>query len=376
MRLVVWIGLGLFVGLLIFASQVPAHALPEFATRTGQQCTTCHVNPAGGGPRTLRGLLWIAQGRPDEVPPLPGSEEEEGATLDGPTLFRKIECARCHGAIGEGGAAPPLNQEELPANELTSILRNGVGAMKGFSPDVLSDEELDVLVEYVQAIGRGEVKAGLVLRKRLLPPPRLTRGPDALAVAEYSEKAPLMFQRYCAGCHMIDGAGSTKGPDLSAVGAYRDAKFLAAVIRDPAEVFERSEMPDFEGLLEPGIIQDLANYLTAQRSADVAPAARPTPTPAPLSFTQDVAPIFKDACAGCHGGLKTYAGLDLRSHDSLMTTGRSRPLIIPGDSEHSLLYLTLVDRAEGVDRMPMSGLLTTRQIQMIQHWIDQGAQRN
>jgi hypothetical protein len=53
--------------------------LPEYAARTGQACAVCHVNPAGGGPRTVRGLLWVAQGKPDQVPPLPGSAAEEPA---------------------------------------------------------------------------------------------------------------------------------------------------------------------------------------------------------------------------------------------------------------------------------------------------------
>lgn len=176
-RSVAGLGLGgLVVLLILLTARTPAYALPEYATRTGQQCTTCHVNPAGGGPRTLRGLLWIAEGRPDQVPPLPGSEEEAISELDGATLFRRLECSRCHGVVGEGGVAPPLNREELPAEELYTILRNGTGGMKGFPPDALPDAAMQVLIPYVQAIGRGEVELGLVLKKRFLPPPQLMCG--------------------------------------------------------------------------------------------------------------------------------------------------------------------------------------------------------
>jgi hypothetical protein len=91
LRSVAWIGLGVVAGMLVFVTWPSAHALPEYATRTGQQCSTCHVNPAGGGPRTLRGLLWLAQGRPDQVPPLPGSEEEQGeAALDGQHCLKSL----------------------------------------------------------------------------------------------------------------------------------------------------------------------------------------------------------------------------------------------------------------------------------------------
>lgn len=177
LRSVAWIGLGVLVGMLVFMTWPSAHALPEYATRTGQQCATCHVNPAGGGPRTLRGLLWLAQDRPDQVPPLPGSEVEEGeAALDGAALFENFECSRCHGPTGEGDIGPALNQAELPTAELAAIIRNGTGIMKGYRPDVMSDEEIDTLIPYLQAIGRGEIQASVILQKRLLPPAQLTCG--------------------------------------------------------------------------------------------------------------------------------------------------------------------------------------------------------
>jgi mono/diheme cytochrome c family protein len=179
LRFATWISLGVLVGMLVFMTWPPAHALPEYGTRTGQQCSTCHVNPAGGGPRTLRGLLWLAQDRPDQVPALPGSEEEEGeAALDGATLYEKLECSRCHGPTGEGDVGPALNQADLPTPELIDIIRNGTGIMKGYRPDVMSDEEMDAVIPYVQAIGRGEIQASIILQKRLLPPAQLRCGTD------------------------------------------------------------------------------------------------------------------------------------------------------------------------------------------------------
>ena len=179
LRSVAWIGLGVAAGMLVFVAWPSAHALPEYATRTGQQCSTCHVNPAGGGPRTLRGLLWLAQDRPDQIPSLPGSEEEGEAVLDGATLFETFECSRCHGPTGEGDIGPVLNQAELPTTELVDIIRNGTGIMKGYRPDVMSDEEMDALIPYVQAIGRGEIQASVILQKRLLPPAQLTCGANS-----------------------------------------------------------------------------------------------------------------------------------------------------------------------------------------------------
>jgi len=191
-----WIGLGVLIGMLVFAVWPPVHALPEYATRTGQQCATCHVNPAGGGPRTLRGLLWLAEGRPDQVPPLPGSEDETGeAALDGATLFERFECSRCHGPTGEGDIGPALNQAELPAADLADIIRNGTGIMNGYRPDVMSDEEMAALIPYIQAIGRGEIQSSLILQKRLLPPAQLT----CMADGSTSDPSTLLLRIHCGG---------------------------------------------------------------------------------------------------------------------------------------------------------------------------------
>lgn len=176
LRPVAWVGLGVLVGVLVFVAQRPAHALPEYGARTGQPCATCHVNPAGGGPRTLRGLLWVAQARPDQVPSLPGAEEEPGTALDGQALYEKFACSGCHGSNGEGGVGPALNQAELPADEIIQVTRNGRGAMMAYPPDTMPDGELDAVVEYVQALGRGETQIGPVLEKRPLPPAHLTCG--------------------------------------------------------------------------------------------------------------------------------------------------------------------------------------------------------
>ncbi|MBI2863535.1 MAG: hypothetical protein HYX94_03125 [Chloroflexi bacterium] len=37
-----------------------AAALPDYAAKTGQPCSTCHVNPAGGGPLTATGSAFQA----------------------------------------------------------------------------------------------------------------------------------------------------------------------------------------------------------------------------------------------------------------------------------------------------------------------------
>jgi hypothetical protein len=59
----------LLLGLvLLVVLATPARAMPEYATRVGEPCGTCHISPAGGGLRNLRGQAWVASGKPDAVP--------------------------------------------------------------------------------------------------------------------------------------------------------------------------------------------------------------------------------------------------------------------------------------------------------------------
>lgn len=169
-----WIGIGVVLGLLFFVSWPAAHAYPEYTDRTGQQCTACHINPAGGGPRTLRGLLWIAGGRPDQVPDLPSAQDEGDEGPTGESLFARFECNRCHGIVGEGGIATTLIGTPWTEEQMADILRNGIGSMNGYAPEIMSDAQMTALIPYVQAIGRGEIEAGIILQQRPLGPVQLT----------------------------------------------------------------------------------------------------------------------------------------------------------------------------------------------------------
>lgn len=147
-------GIFVFIFLTIASWSNPAHALPEYAKRTGESCATCHVNPGGGGPRTLRGALWASRGKPDQVPALPGVLLAPGVT-DGAELY-EIACSTCHGMKGEGLfgrelANTGLKDSKIRSNILKGRLQSGMPAFDG----MFTDAQLQALVDYVVALADG-----------------------------------------------------------------------------------------------------------------------------------------------------------------------------------------------------------------------------
>jgi mono/diheme cytochrome c family protein len=133
-----------------------AYALPEYASRTGEPCATCHVNPGGGGPRTLRGLLWSARGKPDAVPQLPGVLIAPGVS-DGAELY-DIACAGCHGRQGQGLFAISLVGIGVPERSIRSFVVRGIprSGMPTFGGQ-FTESQLDALVTFVAGLASGEI---------------------------------------------------------------------------------------------------------------------------------------------------------------------------------------------------------------------------
>jgi mono/diheme cytochrome c family protein len=135
----------------------PAHALPEYAERTGEPCGACHVNPGGGGPRTMRGLLWTAQGRPEAIPLLTNVLLAPDVT-DGAELY-DIACASCHGFSGEGlfGSAlvgTGVTESKVESTVIRGRERSGMPAYEG----QFTKDQLQALVEFVTGIASGRIE--------------------------------------------------------------------------------------------------------------------------------------------------------------------------------------------------------------------------
>jgi hypothetical protein len=97
-----------------------------------------------------------------------------------------------------------------------------------------------------------------------------------------------------------------------------------------------------------------------------------------VSYQRDVSPILETKCLECHlppkgtGYLKS--GLSMESYESLMKGTVYGPVIVPGDSRHSVLNMVVENRLNSSMRAPHP--LRKEEIVILRLWVDQGAKNN
>jgi len=88
-----------------------------------------------------------------------------------------------------------------------------------------------------------------------------------------------------------------------------------------------------------------------------------------ISYTATIQPIFNTNCIGCHNGGHS-SGLDLRTYAGVIAGGNSGA-VIANNHANSLLWNYV-----NTDYMPPNGTLTSSQINLIETWINEGAEDN
>ncbi len=83
-------------------------------------------------------------------------------------------------------------------------------------------------------------------------------------VDEAGRLAALTYAETCVACHKIGGDGGSMGPDLTQVGARRDAATIKAIIEDASQVYGETAMPPFRNRLTPEQVDALTNYLATR----------------------------------------------------------------------------------------------------------------
>ncbi len=107
-----------------------------------------------------------------------------------------------------------------------------------------------------------------------------------------------------------------------------------------------------------------------------------------VSYKKDVLPILKDNCFSCHDGTgegSQASGFILLTYDDLKKGTKYGPVVVPGDSASSTLYLMIDHKVDPMIQMPphhdapadgQMGPLSRDAIATIKTWIDQGAKNN
>jgi cytochrome c oxidase cbb3-type subunit 3 len=228
-----------------------------------------------GGCAAVLALLTAAVVGCDPLRP-PSSAEtpvRSDRVLDFATLYRQ-NCAGCHGADGQFGPAPPLNDPLflaiVPDEVLLGLVANGRPGtlMPAFSRargGSLTDEQVRALALGVKEQWKADRPAKAPLPAYVLPekPGNADRG-------------SMVFEHSCASCHGDEGLG---GEDK--VGPIHDPAFLALIsdqaVRRYVITGRRDlKMPDYAGTdgresdfqaLSAEEIADVVAYVSSWRSA-------------------------------------------------------------------------------------------------------------
>jgi putative heme-binding domain-containing protein len=126
------------------------------------------------------------------------------------------QCALCHGQTGGGGRGPGLNRPKLNKAPDDSALREVIS--RGIPPEMpgawqLTPREVASVAGYVRSLGAA-------------PQEHLT-GDAARGERIYEAKG-------CAGCHIVAGRGEGLGPELTDIGARRNAVHLRQTLLNPS----------------------------------------------------------------------------------------------------------------------------------------------
>ncbi len=118
----------------------------------------------------------------------------------------------------------------------------------------------------------------------------------------------------------------------------------------------------------PRALSLLALALTAAAASAREPAGRP------VSFINDVAPILKESCFGCHGAKNPKGKLDMTRYETFRKGGTKDDPVVPGKPDES--YLLDVLKATDKTRMPPKDAgdpLPPEKIAVIERWVAEGA---
>jgi len=152
------------------------------------------------------------------------------------------------------------------------------------------------------------------------------------------------FGKSCSACHVTDDPGGTSNTSFCSNSACHGNVYTFAGFDAPA----------------------LREILKAQLPPEPEPETPEIPvlTGAP-TYDNYVGPLFETKCSACHGDLES-GGLNLLTYQSLMKGSDDGPVIVPGDSENSLLF-----QVQSAGKH--FAKLLQDELAIVKQWIDAGA---
>lgn len=351
---------------------------PQVEALFRQNCSSCHGGRIPRAASEAEARQIILEGGAHETMPVWGdflTDEQTDALVSftlqaargtsveiGRQLFTQ-HCSACHGDFGEGGPnpsrqddviAPISSAEYLQTRDditLLSIISRGQPNF-GMSPfstafgGPLDSDQIDAIVAYMRSWEEN-------------PPVEL---PPEVRASRLNLTGGEIFADLCAQCHGDQGQGLI-GPSLRA-SEFQTGNTDDDIFRTINLGHEATAMIGWGEVLTADQIQQLVDFIRELPEDQVG---------GPPSFSRDVAPIFDRACASCHGEL---GGWDASTYQLVIESGDHAPVIIPGDPENSLLVQKMKGTQSIGGIMPPGGLLSDREIELVEEWVRAGAPDN
>lgn len=150
--------------------------------------------------------------QPDPISTMTADDLARGKRLYGG------HCAPCHGQTAEGGRGPNLAQPKLrraATNQaLFKVIQSGVPGSEMDGAWQMTDREIWQVAAYIRSLGSAVVER--------LP-------------GDGERGKQLYASSGCAACHIVSGAGTGQGPDLSEIGARRSPAYLRESLVNPGK---------------------------------------------------------------------------------------------------------------------------------------------
>ncbi|MCK4910850.1 MAG: cbb3-type cytochrome c oxidase subunit II, partial [Thermodesulfovibrionales bacterium] len=223
-------------------------------------------------------MLWLGHA----VKPASADASE----LDAGAALFSDNCSGCHGAEGEGGFGPSLQDKvwlghdgDIPDERIQEIILTGTD--NGMPPyeGAFTDGQIRDLIDHVRSLGGGGEEA-----------------------AETPSKGAEVFASNCAGCHKPDGSGGF-GPNLTDnVWLGMEGDVSDDRIREIISKGTDKGMPSWTGVITDEDINNLIGHICSIGTGSTGSTGDPGGSGGSGASLPKVsgASVYAENCAGCH----------------------------------------------------------------------------